>query len=448
MSTDRERLLQLFQAAVQAADPGRALASSLDEAGIDGTDRTWLLALGKAAPRMANAAVAWLSARGLEPAGGVVVAAEASEPPHAALTVVRGDHPLPGANSLHAAQALEDVVHRVQPRDEVWVLLSGGTSSLLASPVRGITPEELHDAYAVLLGSGLDIAAMNRVRKRISRWAGGRLAVALAHARVRVFVVSNVAGDNVASVGSGPCAPDPSTAINVRALLDEADLLERLPASVLDVLERTARRMLPETPKPADPAFRTVTTALIASNRVALDAAAAAARAAGLQVRVRRRPLSGDAARCGQAIARRLLEGERAEADAGGGAAEASPEQPVCYCAGGETVVTLEEGVDAGRGGRCQELALAAAGVLAQAVAPRVTLLAAGTDGRDGPTNAAGAVVDNSTWSRIQETGQDPATLLAAHDAYRALGAAGALIRTGPTGTNVMDVVLALVQPA
>jgi hydroxypyruvate reductase len=283
---------------------------------------------------------------------------------------------------------------------------------------------------------------MNRIRKRVSRWGAGRLAVGLAHARVQVFIVSDVIGDDIASIASGPCSPDPSTALTVRALLDEAGLLHRVPRSLVDLLDRTERRMVPETPKAADAAFRAVSAKVIASNRVAVFAAAAAAEAMGIPVRVRRKALKGEAAQCGTRLARRFLADAHAPA-AAVGADSAGDDDAICYLCGGETTVTL--GDEAGQGGRCQELALAAAGVLSDA-GVSVTLLAAGTDGRDGPTDAAGAIIDSGTWSRIQQAGRDPATDLVRHNAYAALDAAGDLIRTGPTGTNVMDLVMALVR--
>jgi len=440
---DRELLMRLYRSALDAADPARALQVALDGDAVQATDRTWIIALGKAAHPLAASAVEWLQSRGHEPAGGIVVAPDAADPPHPGLVVTTGDHPLPGEASHQAAEALENTVRQVLPGDDVWVLLSGGTTSLIASPVRGLSMDELRDIYRQLLGSGLDITAMNRVRKRISRWGAGRLAVALAHAPVRVYLVSDVIGDDIASIASGPCSPDPTTAVTVRAILDEAGLLQRVPKSLIDLLDRTERRMVPETPKPGEAAFRDLKARVIASNRVALTAVAAEAERAGMTVRVRRRPLSGEAARCGAAVALRMIEDglhEPADADEEGAAA-----RPACYIGGGETTVTLDG--ETGQGGRCQELALAAARVLDGRSDVAITLLAAGTDGRDGPTDAAGAIVDNATWRRIVEAGHDPLDHLTRHDAYAALDAAGALLRVGPTGTNVLDIVAAIVRP-
>ena len=439
-TTDHELLQSLYRTAIEAADPGRALLRALDEA-APSPGRIWIIALGKAAHPLARAAVDWLRGQALEPAGGIIVAPEADASPHPALVTAAGDHPVPGDRSIEAADALENVVRQVVPSDEVWILLSGGTSSLIASPVRGVSMGDLQATYQLVLGSGLDIADMNRIRKRISRWSGGRLAAVLAHAKVRLFVLSDVIGDDITSIGSGPCSPDPSTAVHIRALLDETGLLSRVPPAIVDLLDRTERGMVPETPKPGDPVFRDVTAVVIGSNRVALQAAAAAAENAGLRVRLRRRPIRGDAAAMGARLARRIRNDMMAAA--GQGAAYDEPET-WCYLCGGETTVTIDE--DSGKGGRCQELALAAAQILAE-YNGEVTLLAAGTDGRDGPTDAAGAVVDGATWAAIARRGLDPAGHLAEHDAWPALDAVDALVRSGPTRTNVMDVVIAIARP-
>jgi glycerate 2-kinase len=414
--------------------PGPALARRLQPLKIDSDRRIWILALGKAAVPMAETAVHVLHERGVEPAGGVVVAPAAGQSPHPRLTHVQGDHPEPGPGSLAAAQALGETVSRVRAGDEVWVLLSGGTTSLVGAPELGLRSDELTAIYSLLLGSGLDITAMNRIRKRFSRWGGGKLARALAPARVRVYAVSDVIGDDLPSIGSGPCVPDPTTAAEVRALLEDAGLWHRIPDSARTLVSAIETGKSAETPKAGDPAFAQVTTELIASNGLALDAAAKRAAELGLAFSVRKTPIAGEASDVGASIATDLLK------DCARFLQSQSKSKVMIW--GGETTVSLSQG-STGLGGRCQELALAGARILKNA-SREVALLAAGTDGRDGPTDAAGAIVDGGTWDAITAAGRDPAHDLATHDAYHALDAAGALLRPGLTGTNVMDIVVGI----
>ncbi|HEU5170829.1 MAG TPA: DUF4147 domain-containing protein [Gemmatimonadales bacterium] len=433
----RALLEELYAAAVAAAAPGPAVERALAEAGRP-TRPVHLLALGKAALPMADAALRILRGWKLVPAGGLIVPPVAAAAPDPSLPVIAGDHPEPGPGSLAAAGALARAAAAVGPADDVWVLLSGGATSLLGAPVEGVSPAELAQLYALLLGSGLDIGAMNRIRKRFSRWGAGRLAAALAPATVRVLVVSDVIGDDLASIGSGPCVPDPTRAAEVRASLETAGLWDRVPAAVRSLVQEAEAGRTAETPKPGDAVFARVETRIVASNRIALEAAAARAELRGLAPAIVATPLAGEAAAAGHAIAAALL------TYAPGSGMQQRPGS-TCVIWGGETTVTLGTATP-GLGGRSQELALAAAAALAGAgpAANGVALLAAGTDGRDGPTDAAGAVVDGRTWDDIRRAGRDPGRDLAAHDAYRALDAAGTLLRPGHTGTNVMDVVIGL----
>jgi glycerate 2-kinase len=423
-------LADLYAAATAAAAPGPALSARLDRLDLDPSSRVWVLALGKASVPMARAAVESLRARGLAPAGGLVAAPAEGDQVHPRLPTVPGDHPEPGPRSFAAAEALAAVTAQIRPTDEAWVLLSGGTTSLIGAPEPGLSSGDLTRIYSLLLGSGLDITAMNQARKRFSRWGGGKLALALAPARVRVYLVSDVIGDDLSSIGSGPCVPDTTTAADVRHLLERADLWSRLPDSARGLVTSTEAGKTAETPKPGDQAFARVTLELVVSNRLALEAAAKRAAELGLAPEVVETPIAGEASAAGASVAAKLLYN----------CARNSIPQPSCIIWGGETTVTLGRN-PTGLGGRSQELALSAARSLEGA--PRGTaLLAAGTDGRDGPTDAAGAIVDGTTWPAIVKAGRDPARDLAAHDAYHALDAAGVLLRPGLTGTNVMDVVI------
>lgn len=433
----REVALDCYAAALRAASPGpwveRALAREPLPAG-----RVWLVALGKAAAGMASAAVSALGRMGREPAGGLVVAPEVGVAPHPALEPLAGDHPVPGARSFEAARRLGLLTTRVATDDTVLVLLSGGASALAGAPATEVEADDLVHLHAALLRSGAPIAAMNALRKRFSRWGGGRLAAALAPARVRCLAISDVAGDDPAVIGSGPCVPDPLHAAELLALVERHGLRGSVSPALREHLALVAGGAIPETPKPGDTAFARATTEVILSNRVALTAAADTAAAAGYEVELMAGELDGDAATAGRACVDALLDHVGRDAPA---------RRPRCVVWGGETTVTL--GPDAaGVGGRCQELALAAAERLHHggARAAHVTLLAAGTDGRDGPTDAAGAVVDGGSWARIADAGMDPSDALTRHDSHRALEAANALVRTGYTGTNVRDVVIGIVH--
>jgi glycerate 2-kinase len=413
---------ELLAAAIAGADAGAASHRALEAEALP-PGRIWMLAVGKAAPAMGTAAAAVLRARGREIAGGLIVGAEPAPRPSPTVAAITGDHPVPRRRSAAAAAALGAIVERVASGDVVLVLLSGGATALVGAPVAGVEEGELALLFERLLRSGADIGTMNAVRRRFLRWGGGRLAAALAPATVRCLAVSDVAGDDLTVIGSGPCVPDPTTAAALLAVTSRPPLAAVLTPALRAHLEAVARGVLPESPKAGDAAFAGARSTVILANRDALDAAAAAARRSGLPVTVADGELAGAAAAAGARCADALLHAP-----------------PGVLLWGGETTVALGEG--AGRGGRSQELALAAARRLHERGAQRVVLLAAGTDGRDGPTDAAGAAVDALTWARCAAAGADPAAALALHDAYGVLDAAGALLRTGPTGTNVRDVVI------
>jgi glycerate 2-kinase len=426
-------LTDLFWSAVRAVSPQRAVSAALGRLKLDRGTPVWIIALGKAANQMAIAAVDHLASERREPIGGIVIVPRAVPPPHPAMAMSVGDHPVPGAQSLASAEALGKVLAQVAPGDEVWVLLSGGASSLAAASEGPIREEELAELFRVLLRSGVDILTMNAIRKRFLRWGAGRLALAVDGARIRNLVISDVVGDDLSAVASGPCVPDPTTAAEVRLLLEEHGLWEQVPLAVRRTLLNVERDPTLETPKPGDERFFRTERRIIASNRHAVDAAAARARELGLDVRVIGTPVTGEASAAGRRIALQLLGESRREGD-----------RTRCIIWGGESTVTIPAGNNIS-GGRCQELALAAARELHERGAPPgVALLAAQTDGRDGDTDAAGAVVDATSWERIASSGRDPGSDLANHASHDALDAAGALLRTDLTGTNVSDVMIGI----
>jgi hydroxypyruvate reductase len=389
MLTRRVLARELFDAAVAAVDPGPAVARALAAHGAP-RSAPHIIAIGKAAPAMATAAVAELAAHGLEPAGGIVVAADGGHGEIGLLPRVVGDHPVPGPRSFEAARAIARAAAAVRADDECWVLLSGGTSSLIGAPAPGVGPEQLGTLFRELLASGRAIGDVNAVRRRMLRWGDGRLAEALAARHIRVLAISDVPGDRPGDIGSGPCSPEAEAREDGR-----------------------------------------ITFEIVARNADAIMGAERRAHEYGLDVVVGA-PLSGEASRTGDDLARELITMR----------AKLAPGRTACLIRGGETTVTLDGAV--GTGGRSQELALAAARALAGV--DGITALSAGTDGRDGPTDAAGAFVNGGTWAAIASAGLDPAEALAAHDSHRALEAAGGLLRTGPTGTNVMDLAIGVME--
>lgn len=426
----RAILEQVFQGALAAVAPGPAVRRALE--GVDLDSRHWirLLALGKAAVPMATAAADVLRERGVRLRDGLVVNSRPVTLANRSLRVVVGDHPIPGQRSAEAARAVERFTKDGRPGDVVLVLLSGGTSSLVAAPVSGLTQADIEAIHRLAMGAGLPIGAMNRLRRRFSRWAAGRLAGALAPAELHVLAISDVPGDAFADIGSGPCSPDPDRAGPLREWLVGAGLRDALPASARALLDGVIAGERPDTPTQGDAIFHQVHPRIIAANADAMRGAMETAVRIGLRATIESQPLGGDAATMGRRLGDRLMATPRLE-------------NPECLIWGGETSVALPEGHTA-RGGRSQELALAAAEVLAAAAGSYPALLAAGTDGVDGRGDAAGAVVDPLTWQRIAAAGRHPRADLHAHQSYDALDSAGALLRTGPTGTNVMDLAIAL----
>lgn len=429
----RQQLIDLYCAAIDGADAESLTANAVAKIPLERRHRVWVFSFGKAAHAMAGAAVTTLQ-RGLaEIAGGVIVAPEHQPAPVGTLHSLVGDHPVPGARSFAAAKRLFEVTKLKRGSDLGVVLISGGTSSLIGAPLKGMNEADLTHLYELLLNVGFDIHEMNAIRKRLSFWGAGRMALALAPARTHCFAISDVPGDDIASIGSGPCVPDATLAREVVASLERANLFDRLAPNFRQYLLDAQRGVIPETPKDHHPAFAHVTAAVIGTNTTALTAAANAARRLGMNV-VDDAPVTGDAAAAGKRLVERLQH-VRDRAEAG---------SVHCCIWGGETTVATRD--TKAPGGRCQHLALTVARSLNAASANGISFMAAGTDGRDGMTDAAGAIVDATTWPAIAATGRDPASMLDAFEANAALASVDALFRPGMTGTNVMDVMIGIVR--
>lgn len=425
----RARLERIFRRAVDAAHAGDAVArvvtrdrASLSIAGraVPDAARLLVLAAGKAACDMAAAVE---TACGDRMAGGIAVTKEGHGRVLAQIAVRESAHPVPDARCEAAARELLAIAAAGDADDVALVLLSGGASALLSCPLDGLALGDVATTTALLLAAGADIRALNTVRKHLVHVAGGRLARAIAARRVEVLVVSDVQDDPIDVIASGPCAPDPTRYADALAVLDRFALRERAPARVVAHLEAGARGEREESAKPGDAALARVRTTIVAGLGHALDAAERAARDEGLRPLRWSEPLAGEA----RDVARRAIEAARA----------ARGDAPLCLVAGGETTVTVR---GRGRGGRSQELALAAAIEFDGDSA--IALLAAGTDGSDGPTDAAGAFADGGTMTRGAERGADARAALVDNDAYGFFAREGGLFVTGPTGTNVTDVLL------
>jgi glycerate-2-kinase len=395
---------------------GRALEPALESERF--APEVELLAVGKAASAMAEAAGRVLGERLV---GGLVTTRDGHGRALPSLELREASHPLPDARGLAAAQAaLERAAAGPRARD-LLVLVSGGASALWPAPVPGVSLADKRAVTDALLRAGADILETNAVRKHLSRIKGGGLARAAAGRRVVTYLVSDVAGDALDAIGSGPTAPDPTTHRDALDALARHALLEAIPASARAHLEAGARGRAPETPKPGDACFARVEHRVVARLDDALAAAGRAASERGLVSVALGRLLDGDAEVVARALASRAFESR----DVG------------LAVAGGEPTVRVR---GHGRGGRMQHAALA----FALAIEGRLQAIAlfAGSDGSDGPTPAAGAIVDGSTAARARALGFDPAAHLARADSFPLLEATGDLLVSGPTDTNVGDLAL------
>ena len=389
-------------------------------------ERVVVVGAGKAAAAMARA-IEPILGRHLD--DGLVIVKYGHGLPTTRIAVVEAGHPLPDRAGLTAARRVMALVSGLSGRDLLFVLLSGGASSLMPAPVAGLTLREKQHLTDQLLRCGASIAEVNTVRKHLSDLKGGRLA-ALSDATVVTFILSDVIGDDLSTIGSGPTVPDPTTYGHAVDCLRRHGLWTSAPRSVRRHLTSGVQGRLTETPKPGAKLFRRIHHETIGNNAMALAALTATARAAGWPTLLLP-PFTKEAREAGAdmgALARRILRRQRPIA------------RPCCVMAGGETTVTV---TGSGKGGRAQEFALAAAKAVAGLRGVYVAAVA--TDGTDGPTDAAGALVSGETRNRAKAMGLDLDTALSRNDSYRALKRLNCHITTGPTGTNVNDLYLVFV---
>lgn len=409
---DRALLTRMFEAAIAAADPAKALEPNLPERP---KGRTIVIGAGKGAVQMAAAFETLWS----DPVEGVVVTRYGYGGPTKHIRVLESAHPVPDEAGEFATQALLDAVSGLTKDDLVVALICGGGSALLPAPPTGLTLDDEKALNRALLASGAPISVMNAIRKQVSCIKGGRLAKAAFPARVASLVVSDVPGDDPAQVASGPTVPDDADRDTALGLIESYRI--ELPMSVRQYLKTSDD----DSPSPWDPAFARNSVAVVASATLSLEAAALVARDAGVTPVILSDAIEGEARDVGivhAAIAREVRQRNRPFL------------APTVVLSGGETTVTIRD--NAGRGGRNAEFLLAFAGGIEGL---EVTALSADTDGIDGSEDNAGAFANGASWARLREMGHDPRAMLAGHDAWTAFSALNDLYVSGPTGTNVND---------
>jgi hydroxypyruvate reductase len=435
----RDHSRHIFAASLAAVNPVTAVQRAVRRQGeslsIGGVDydlqryaHIYVIGAGKAGATMAQGLEMVLGER---LTGGAVTVKYGHGAPVSRLSISEAGHPLPDAAGVRAAQAIKRIAAQAGPDDLVFCLLSGGGSALLPAPSPGITLAEKQQLTTLLLACGASIDEINVLRKHISQIKGGQLARLVAPATLITLVLSDVVGDRLDAIASGPTVPDPSTYQDCFDILARYDLLARLPEAIRTHLQRGQAGEYPETPKAGEAAFTRCHTVIIGNNRLALQAARDAAQALGYQTLILSSTIQGetrDIARMHAAIAQEIRQ------------SGAPLPPPACIISGGETTVTLR---GTGKGGRNQEFALAAA--LDIVGLDGVVILSGGTDGTDGPTDAAGAVADGHTVQRAKTHGLEAMQYLRRNDAYHLFARLDDLLMTGPTGTNVMDVHLLLV---
>ncbi|MFO8174710.1 MAG: glycerate kinase [Longimicrobiales bacterium] len=441
---NRERLRDharaIFQAGLEAVAPGPAVRRAVRVEGesleVGGTayplgevEGIRVVGMGKASAAMAGPLEEMLGRR---IQGGVLVVKYGHGHPLEHIRVMEAGHPVPDAAGEAGAREIIRALAGADALDLVFCLISGGGSALSPAPVSGISLKDKQEVTRLLLASGATIHEMNTVRKHLSRLKGGQLARWAHPARVVSLILSDVVGDDLDTIASGPTVPDPGTYRDALSVLENRGLRRRLPASVLTHLQSGARGEVPETPKPGDLALSRVQNLIVGSNALALRAARDKARELGYSTLTPRGFQEGEA--------REVAEAHVELARAIRSRAHPVP-PPACILTGGETTVTLRGN---GTGGRNQEFALAAA--IAMEGMDDVVLLSAGTDGTDGPTDAAGAMVDGGTVARGRDHAMEAADYLARNDSYHFFRPLGDLLVTGPTLTNVMDLRIILVD--
>ncbi len=433
---------QLQQAALRAVDPAEAVYKCVSRVGdrllvdqhayaLNDFEHVYVVGCGKAAVAMADAACEVL--RDAFESGVIITKYRHVDRALPERLIAReAGHPVPDENSVDATRELVTLLQQATSRDLIVCVISGGGSALMTLPADDLTLADLQTTTQLLLRAGATIHQTNTVRKHLDAVKGGGLARLANGAAIITLILSDVIGDDLSVIASGPTVPDPSTFADAWRIIQQFDLALQLPVPVRLRLEAGKQAKISDTPKPGDPLFERVQTVIIGSNVRAALAAAAAANQLKFNTLLLSTSIQGEArevAKVAAAIANEIQRYNRPVA------------KPACVIWGGETTVTLKGN---GLGGRNQELALAAA--MAIDGLPDTLIAALGTDGTDGPTDAAGAIVTGETVERGRSIGLEAAAYLAANDSYHYFQQLGDLISTGPTGTNVNDLVFILIS--
>jgi len=442
-SSEKKQLIRYFLKGISAVDPSRLVTDALrwDTFSVSLTvpwappliprnklKRVFIVGGGKAGRAMGEAALGVLGDLVTE---GVMAVPQGKGGTLGPLKFIEAAHPVPDLGSFIATSEILALLEKAEEGDLVIALLSGGGSSMISAPAKNITTEQKTDVSRLLLHVGADIYQFNTVRKHLSDVKGGLLARAAAPATVWALLLSDVPGDDPSVIASGPFTPDPTTYADAIGALEQYGIFYAVPTAVRCHLMDGAAERLPETPKPGDPVFLNVFQAIIGTNRTAIAAISETAKKSGAEVILLPGLLRGEARSCAKAFCDRMRKT----------AASLPPGSTAVLIAGGETTVYVWGD---GKGGRSQEFALFSA--LELAGDNRFSLLAAGTDGVDGPTDAAGAYVDGLTVDRAKAAGLDPRAYLADNDSYTFFKKLGGLFVINPTGTNVADLVIGIAR--
>jgi hydroxypyruvate reductase len=428
-------LTQIFSAAVSAVQPAQLIAKHLrlyeekiqlgEEIMPIGNIRNFFIAgAGKATAAMSAEVEKMLGYRIKD---GAVAVKRGHNLPLKYIRQIEAGHPLPDDNSIVAANEIAALVKQAHRSDVIIFLLSGGASSLMTDLPYGCTLAEIHQVFDLLLKSGATIHEMNTVRKHLSEIKGGQLIRETNGAIVVTFIISDVIGNDLSIIGSGPTVPDPSTFSDAFTILEKYQLIQKISTSVVNHLENGRTKIIADTPKPGDKIFDHTRTYIIGDNNIALHAAAEQAKKLGYETEILTSEMQGDAEIAAKEWTAKAMAHDR--------------NKKYCLIAGGETTVKVKGN---GKGGRAQQFALTAA--MAMQNAPHISLLAGGTDGTDGPTDAAGAMVNGNTIANARSKGLEAEKYLNNNDAYTFFEKAGGLLKTGPTQTNVMDIIVTLIN--